>query len=309
MFVVHKSSVLLPGLASFVAVVSAGSFTRAAKASGTDKAVLSRRVARLESALEVRLLNRTTRSVQPTDDGRALFDRVVEPLAQVLAELETTAAPDKIHGEVRVSTFAELGEVWGVIAAKLRVQHPELLLSLDASYADGGLVDGGFDLRVTGGQLTDSSMIAHKLGGWRHVLVASPEWVANHPRVKEPADLAPHWILFGGLPFANRWVFERGAKSVTVLMGSAIVCTDGALARTALYEGVGVSAAPPFYLQRDIEDGRLVRVLPQWRTAHVHPLWAVRPHRDLVPTRVQAVIDMAEQVISAAAPDWAALSD
>jgi DNA-binding transcriptional LysR family regulator len=309
MFVANKSSMLLPGLASFVAVVSAGSFTRAAKASGTDKAVLSRRVARLESTLELRLLNRTTRSVQATDDGRALFDRVVDPLAQVLAELETTAAPDKVQGEVQISTFAELAAIWGVIAAELQVQHPELLLSLSASYEDGGLVDGGFDLRVTGGSLSDSSMIAHKLGSWRYVLVASPQWVRDHPKVRAPADVARHWILFGGIPFANRWVFERGANSVTVHMGSAIVCTDGALTRNALYEGVGVTAAPPFFVQRDIEDGRLVRVLPEWRTAHVHPLWAVRPHRDLVPARVQAVIDVAEKVVRAAAPGWAMLAD
>ena len=309
MFVANRSSIYLPGLASFVAVVSAGSFTRAARAAGIDKAVLSRRVARLESALELRLLNRTTRSVQVTDDGRALFDRVVDPLAQVLAELETTAAPDKIQGEVRVSTVAEVADIWGVIAAELQVQHPELLLSLAASYEERGLVDGGFDLRVTAGHLTDSSMIARKLGSWRHVLVASPEWVRIHPRLREPADLARDWILFGDIPFADRWVFERGANSVTVHMGSAIVCTDGGLARTALYEGVGVTAAPPFFVQRDIEDGRLVRVLPQWRTAHVHPLWAVRPHPEFVPARVQAVIDMAEKVIRAAAPGWAMLTD
>jgi DNA-binding transcriptional LysR family regulator len=233
----------------------------------------------------------------------------VTPLAQVLAELETTAAPDKIQGEVRVSTFPELAGTWGVIAAELQVQHPELVLSLAASYEDSGLVDAGFDLRMTGGDLSDSSMIASKLASWRHVLVASPEWVRNHPRVREPTDLATHWVLFGGIPFANRWVFERGAKSVTVHMGSAMVCTDGGLVRTALYEGVGVTAAPPFFVQRDIEDGRLVRVLPQWRTAHVHPLWAVRPHRHLVPPRVQAVIDMAEQVVRAAAPGWALLAD
>lgn len=309
MFVADKSLKLLPGLASFVAVVSAGSFTRAAKASGTDKAVLSRRVARLESALELRLLNRTTRSVHVTDDGRALFDRVLGPLEQVFAALETTATPDKIQGEVRISTFAEAASFWGVIAAKLQVQHSELSLSLAVSQEERGLVDGGFDLRLTAGHLSDSSMIARKLGTWRHVLVASPEWVRNHPKLRDPSDLARHWILFEGIPFADRWVFERGASSITVHMGSAMACSNGMLARTALYEGVGVTAAPPFFVQRDIEDGRLVRVLPEWRTAHVHPLWTVRPHREFVPARVQAVIDMAEKVVRAAAPGWALLSD
>ncbi|MFT7622187.1 MAG: DNA-binding transcriptional LysR family regulator [Myxococcota bacterium] len=308
-FVANKSSSLLPGLTSFVAVVSAGSFTRAAKASGTDKAVLSRRVARLEAALELRLLNRTTRSVRPTDDGRALFDRVVEPLTLILAELEKSAAPTRVQGKVRVSTFAGLAAVWGVIAAELKTQHPQLLLSLSASDEGGGLVDEGFDLRMTPGELSDSSMIGQKLGSWRHVLVASPEWVKSHPRVREPADLVSDWILWGGLPFANRWVFERGARSVTVHMGSAVVCTSVALMGAALHEGLGVTAAPPFFVQRDIESGRLVRVLPEWRTAHVHPLWAVRPHRDLVPARVQAVIDMAEKVVLAASPAWEMLTD
>jgi DNA-binding transcriptional LysR family regulator len=309
MFVADKSLMLLPGLASFVAVVNAGSFTRAAKASGTDKAVLSRRVARLESALELRLLNRTTRSVHVTDGGRALFDRVVDPLDQVLAALATTATQDKIQGEVRISTFSEAAGIWSVIVAKLQVQHAELSLSLAVSQEEHGLVDGGFDLRLTAGHLSDSSMIARKLGIWRHVLVASPAWVKNHPKLRSPIDLARDWILFDGIPFADRWVFERGASSVTVHMESSIVCSDGMLARTALYEGVGVTAAPPFFVQRDIEDGRLVRVLPEWRTAHVHPLWTVRPHREFVPARVQAVIDMAEKVVRAAAPSWALLAD
>jgi hypothetical protein len=87
-------------------------------------------------------------------------------------------------------------------------------------------------------------MIARKLGVWRHVLVASPEWVRNHSKLRDPIDLAKHWILFDGVPFADQWVFERGASSVTVHMGSAIVCSDGNLVRTALYEGVGVTAAP-----------------------------------------------------------------
>jgi len=309
MFVADKSLILLSGLASFVAVVSAGSFTKAAKASGTDKAVLSRRVTRLESALELRLLNRTTRSVHVTEDGRALFDRVVNPLEQVLAALEKTDTRDKIQGEVRISTFTEAADIWGLIAAELQVQHSELSLSLSVTQEERGLVDGGFDLRLTAGHLSDSSMIARKLGIWRHVLVASPEWVRNHPKLRNPSDLAKDWILFDGIPFADRWVFERGASSVTVHMGSAIVCSDGILARTALYEGVGVTAAPPFFVQRDIEDGRLVRVLPEWRTAHVHHLWTVRPHREFVPARVQAVIDMAEKVICAASPGWALLTD
>jgi DNA-binding transcriptional LysR family regulator len=309
MFVADKSLILLPGLASFVAVVSAGSFTQAAKASGTDKAVLSRRVARLESVLELRLLNLTTRSIHVTDEGRALFDCVVGPLEQVLAALETTATQDKIKGEVRISTFAEAAGIWSVIAAELQVQHSELSLSLAVSQEERELVDGGFDLRLTAGHLSDSSMIARKVGIWRHVLVASPEWVRNHPKLRDPTDLARHWILFDGIPFADRWVFERGASSVTVHMRSAIVCSDGNLVRTALYEGVGVTAAPPFFVKRDIEDGRLVRVLPEWRTAHLHPLWTVRPHRAFVPARVQAVIDMVETVVRAAAPGWALLAD
>jgi DNA-binding transcriptional LysR family regulator len=307
--VADKSSTLLPSLASFLAVVGAGSFTRAAKDLGTDKAVLSRRVARLEAALELRLLNRTTRSVRATADGQALFDRVAEPIAQVLAELERTGAPDKVQGEVRVSIFLELAGVWGVVAAALREQYPELQLSIAASEDDRGLVDEGFDLRVTAGHLSDSSLVARKIGSWRHVVVASPQWVKDHPNTKEPAELARHWLLYGGIPFADRWVFERGANSVTVHMGSVIVCNSGPVILAALYEGMGVTAAPPFAVQRDIEDGRLVRVLPDWRLAHVMPMWAVRPHRDLVPARVQAVIDATERVVRAAAPGWSALAD
>ncbi len=299
----------LAALAGFVTVAQVGSFTRAAKLSGLDKAVLSRRVRRLEQELGLRLFNRTTRSVKITQAGQDLLDRVAEPLSQVMLGLAHSASPAEIRGTVRVNTHETYATVWGAIVEDLVERHPRLGLALTTSEKLTSLVDQGADLAITSGHLPDSSMTARKLGMWRYVLVASPEWVERHPEVQRPSDLAPHWVLYSGVAFANQWSFERGDERETVDMGAVVTVANVSLMRQMVRRGIGVTALPPFACEDLLKDRRIVRILPSWRVAHVMPIWAIRPHRDLVPPRVQTVIDSAERVIQAASAGWDAISE
>lgn len=299
-----QSANLVPALAAFVAVVNAGSFTRAARLTGSDKTVMSRKVRRLEDALEVRLLHRTTRSMQVTEAGRLLLDKLVGPLGEVLIGLAEAANPETVAGEVRVATLAALSEVWGTVAAKLRAQHPELSLTLQTSDAVASLVDEGFDLAIRGGHLPDSSMIARKIAHWRYVLVSSPAWLEANGPLTDPSQVADHWVLYGGVARARHWEFERGDTTVALEVRPVLTVPDGHMIRGAVRAGVGVGALPPYLIEEDLDRGRLVQVLPEWRSAHVLPLWAVRPHRNFIPARVQAVLDLVEEVLGEESARW-----
>jgi DNA-binding transcriptional LysR family regulator len=304
----NRSAKLLQALADFVVVVNAGSFTRAAKLSGTDKTVLSRRVRRLEEGLQTQLLHRTTRSLRVTERGQALLERVAEPLGLVLLGLAEASDVQSITGEVRVQTVSGMSGLWAQLIKLLRDRHPELSLSIATSDVTSSLVEGGFDLAVRTGHLPDSSLIARRVGDWRYVIAGSPEWNRNNPSVIEPAGLAEHWITYGNIPHADRWSFERDGVGVTVHMRPVASVENAYVIRDAVRAGVGVAAFPPFMIQEDLADGRLVKILPTWRVAHAFPIWALLPHRTFVPARVQAVLAAVEEVVEDASPAWVAIS-
>jgi len=298
---------LLPQLASFVAVVDAGSFTAAARQTSSDKTVLSRRVTALEQALGVRLLNRTTRSLHVTDAGRRLVDDARDPVKDALAALVRTSAPDHLEGVVKVASAQSLAQsVWVPVLAEVREAHPLLRVELSTSESFSPLVEQGYELGVRVGRMPDSSLISRKLGGWSHVVVSSPEWVAAHSEVKSPTDLPEHWLLWGGAgASAQRWKFERGEEEVDVRMDRcALVYDTSQLLAESARAGLGVAAMPPFSVARELAEGSLVRVLPSWRPIHELGIFAVTPHRTLLPARVHVVLEAVRARVAKLVPVW-----
>ena len=173
--VANVSVNLLPQLASFVAVVDAGSFTAAARQTNSDKTVLSRRVTALEEALGVRLLNRTTRSLQLTDAGRRLLEEAREPVTDALTALMRTSGPEHLEGTLRVASVQSLAQaIWIPVLLRLRTAQPRLRVELGTREAIVPLVEQGYELGIRVGRMPDSSLISRKLGSWRHILVSSP---------------------------------------------------------------------------------------------------------------------------------------
>ncbi len=302
---------MLPQLASLVAVVDAGSFTAAARQTSSDKTVLSRRVTALEQALGVRLLNRTTRSLHVTDAGRRLVDDARDPIKGALAALVRTSAPDHLEGLVKVASAQSLAQsVWVPVLAQLREAHPSLRVELSTSESFSPLVEQGYELGVRVGRMPDSSLISRKLGGWSHVLVSSPKWVAAHSEVKCPTDLPEHWLLWGGDgASAQRWKFERGDEDVEVRMDRcALVHDTSQLLAESARAGLGVAAMPPFSVARELAEGSLVRVLPSWRPIHELGIFAVTPHRTLLPARVHVVLEAVRTRVAELVPVWAKMT-
>ncbi len=284
---------LLPNLSSFVAAVEAGSYTAAARRLGVDKTLISRRVFALEKALGVRLLQRSTRQMAPTEIGQRLFSQVASPISDVLTALLQAGIAQPLAGIVKVATISAFSEeIWVPVIEKLLVTHPELRIEVSTSDNFVDLIDGGFDFALRTGNMPDSSLSARRLGRWSYTLCAAPSWLENNPKtLKTPADADGHWLLFSGVPRAHLWHFIRGNKSLEVEMTPLVAADSPELVASLVLAGVGVTALPAYIARRTIESGELVRVLPEWKVDHPHSLWVVLPTKDYVPPRVRTVID------------------
>src|SRR5580700_3949374 len=184
----------------FARVIKAGSLSAAARELHSSPAMISKRVTRLEDRLGVRLLQRTTRRVTPTDVGHSFYERVLSVLAAV-EDAENFAAVDseRPRGLLKVSLPTAFGRLH--IAPRLKTfleNYPDLRLrvDLDDDYVD--LVAGSFDLAVRIGTLPDSSLVARRLAPNRRVLCAAPEYLQRHGEPRDIADLQRHRLLSAG---------------------------------------------------------------------------------------------------------------
>jgi DNA-binding transcriptional LysR family regulator len=302
---------MLPQLAAYLSVVAAGSFTAAARQTKSDKTVLSRRVKALEEALGVRLLNRTTRSIHVTEAGRRLVDEAREPVRNAMAALVRTSAPDHLEGSVRVASAQLLAQaLWIPVLARLGDAHPQLRVDLSASETFSPLVDEGLELAIRIGRMPDSSFISRRLATWRHVLVGSPGWVGAHPEVQNPADLPPHWLMwtptFSG---TQDWTFRRDGEELALRVDRSRLMFDASqLLVESARGGLGVAAVPPFLVMRELEEGSLVRVLPDWAPIHELGVFAVTPHRTMQPARVHVVLEAVRERVAELEPIWEQLT-
>ncbi|HEX9051227.1 MAG TPA: LysR substrate-binding domain-containing protein [Anaeromyxobacter sp.] len=264
----------------FVRVVEAGSFTGAATALGVRKSSVSRSVSALEGALGIRLLQRTTRRLALTDAGRAYYERARDALAGLEeAGHAVSALGAEPRGPVRFTAPVDLaGDLAPIVSTFLRA-HPAVRVEalLTARYVD--LVKEGFDLAVRAGPLTDSSLLARRIGQTEQGLFAAPAYLDAAGRPRRLADLASHeCVLYraGGPTATWRLAGPRGDDEVTV-RGRAD-SDEFAFVRAMLVAGYGIGLAPVHLFAPLVESGALERVLPRHarRSAPVHLVWPSR---------------------------------
>ena len=216
---------ILANVGVLAAIVESGSFARAADALGLSPSGVSRAVGRLEARVGVRLLDRTTRSVTLTDEGRRLYEDI-GPLLAGIGDAVTLAAGSAaaVRGRLRVNVDAYFrGGCWRRISPFL-ARHPDLSLELAAREQLGDLVAEGFDVAVRFGEPPSSSLVARKLLETRAVTVAAPAYVKRHGRPEAPAELVGHACIqmrntLTGQPL--EWVYQLGRKRVPVNDGQA----------------------------------------------------------------------------------------
>jgi DNA-binding transcriptional LysR family regulator len=276
-----------------VAVVDQGSFVKTADALSLSKAAVSRHLGQLEARLGVRLLHRTTRRLSLTEEGKVFYARCKSLLAEVEeAEAEVTERGGEAVGLVRINaplTFGilHLAELWGAFKA----MHPRVMLDVTLIDRVVDLVEEGYDLAVRIGPLPGSSLIARKLATTRLVLCASPQYLAHAGTPSHPDELATHAVLaYSYLDSGDEWPFQGPAGSVSVKGRPTMRTNNGDTCRVGALLHQGIVLQPTFRVGPDIEAGRLVEVLPAYRSIEMG-IHAVYPTRKPVSPKVRLLID------------------
>ena len=291
---------LLKGVSVLAAVVEAGSFGRAAETLGITQPAVSRAIARFEARIGVRLLDRTTRSVTLTEDGRRLYEET-NTLLSSIGEAVTLAsgATSVVRGRLRVNMDPYFSSI--LLAPHLGrflELYPEISLELLTRSELGDLVSEGFDLAIRFAEPPSSSLVARKLLETRVVTVAAPSYLAKHGRPARPTDVASHICLqfrdpVTGHPF--EWEFHRGRKILPIKTTGRLLLTDAHTLVGACVAGVGIAQLLAIAIQDHLDRGDLIELFPDWPDERF-PLYALYPSRHLPPAKLRAFINFVLQV-------------
>lgn len=275
----------------FVGVVEAGSLSAAARAAGTTVPGTSRRLRQLETALGVRLLQRTTRRQSLTEEGELLYRRALQVLADIeQVEQQLSAQRASVSGSLRVTAPLALGQrCIGPLLAEFCARHPEVRAQLELTDTLLDLVASGMDVAVRFGGMDDSSYISRPLAPNYRVLCASPDYLGRHGVPGHPGDLLAHHCLHIGQQAQADWRFE-GNDPVTVRINARLVANDGVTVHQWAVNGHGIARKSIWDVAEDLRAGRLVRVLADYRIPAA-PLHAVYPHNRHLAPRVRAFLD------------------
>lgn len=277
------------GISEFVAVAEQQSFTRAARQLGLSVAQVSRNIAALEQQLALKLLYRSTRSVSLTAEG-LLYLQHCRHLVSSLAEANRamanlTASP---RGLLKVTAPVFYGETrLSPLLNRFLQRYPELELELVLTNDKLDLVQGGFDLALRLGQLTDSNLIGRRLASRRQYLVASPAYLARHGTPQALADLEQHQCLIGTV---NIWRFAEQQKTLQYRPRGRLQCNSGLALKDAALCGLGLAQLPDYYISDELAKGSLIEVLAAYRQPD-DGIWALYPQNRHLSAKVRQLVD------------------
>ncbi|NPW37126.1 LysR family transcriptional regulator [Pseudomonas aeruginosa] len=284
----------LSAMTTFAAVVEAGSFTRAAEALALPKARVSQRVSDLEHHLGVRLLNRTTRALNLTEDGQAYFAKC-RVILQEIEELEEALGGGSVEPRGRLRVEALVSVARWLIAPRLhefQARYPGIQVHLGSSDRIRHLLEEGIDCAIRGGVLEDSSQIARHICDVRLGLYAAPAYLEAAGTVSHPQELSRHrrisWSSGQRAPFAWRVVSDSGVFELPAEDGLQFDDPDVAIA--SCMAGSGICPGAPFAVEGWVRSGMLVPVLPCW-TFQARPIHIVYPSNKHLSARVRCFVE------------------
>lgn len=279
----------------FVQVVGSNGLSAAARVLGVPANTVSRTLSRLEEDLGVRLLQRTTRSLSFTEEGRTFYNQALALLAHVdeaesVLRRRSSGLSGLIRMAVRTTTaqFDLIPELTELLKA-----HPTLRLQLFVTDDEVDLVASGLDLALRVGALPDSHLASRHVGDVTFVLAATSGYLKRHGAPKAPGDLAAHECVraLGARP-QTTWLLESARKkSVEAQVGGRFECNDVRAQAAAVYAGFGIGLRPAGEVRRASREGTLVRVLPAWQLEAI-PVRVVLPPRGTGVARAAATGEM-----------------
>jgi DNA-binding transcriptional LysR family regulator len=285
------------GISVLSAIVDSGTFAAAGEILGMSQSGVSRSIARLEARLGIRLLERTTRSVGLTDEGRRFYEQAM-PLLAGLEEAAASVAQGTtaVRGRLRVNLdpyFSRL--ILGPMLGAFLESYPQLRLELITMDHLGDLVTDGFDLAVRFGHPRPSTLIARQLLNSRLMTVAAPAYLERHGHPMDPRELENgHHVCIQfrdpetGRPFP--WEFHKRRRRLVLQTSGSLTVNDAGTLYSVCLAGHGMAQVMDLGVGPMIADGRLVDVFPDWPDERF-PLYALHPSRHHLPAKTRAFLD------------------
>ena len=277
----------------FIAVYRSGSFSDVAKDLHIAASSVSRGIATLEQDLGVRLFQRTTRNLSPTEAGERYYCDVA-PLIEEFDIAHQNTLNESVHpsGKLRVTVSTSFGQI--VIAPLLMAfhkQYPSISIELSLSDNQENIIADQFDIAIRHGSLSDSGYIARKLQDVRYLLVASPDYLAENKSISAPEDIQQHPIItFTYTAFSSKWRFRRGEQECVVPIRPVYTITSASAIKACVENGSGIAILADWAVNKALEEKSLARVLPDWAVAGDHfdsAVWLVYPSRKFMPTKTK----------------------
>jgi len=284
---------LLDGMAVFVGVINAGSFTAAANALGHSTSYVSKEITRLEKRLGSRLLNRTTRTISLTDAGRAYFERCSQIVIDAEnAERSINQLQEKPSGLLRINAPGSFGSKYLLnILPQFMHRYPEVKLEVEFNDRLINVVEEGFDVVIRVGEIKDSNLVARKFTSSRAVVVASPDYIQRKGCPKQVEDLTQHdCIAYSLLPTPTQWSFYKNGVRSSVTVEPRAMCNSAEIEIAMVVQGIGVTRLPLFTCEKEVERGELKIILDDYDQIK-YDVFAVYPHRQYLTAKVRAFVD------------------
>lgn len=283
----------------FAAVIERGSFSAAGRLLGLTPSAVSRIVARIETRLGVRLVVRTTRALALTPEGEAYLraaQRILKDLDESERAVADQAAP---RGRLRVSATLAHGRLFIVpLLRGFLERYPDILVDISLTDATIDLVEERADVAIRIGPLSDSNLVARRLGDSGRSIVAAPAYLDRHGTPLEPEDLLRHnCIAFNFRRVEPAWPFRRDGQVFDLAVSGNVEANNGETVAQLAREGIGIARVGSFHIAEDVAAGRLVSLLDAYNPGDREPIHALFVGGTIMPARVRVFIDyLAEQL-------------
>ena len=284
---------VLDGMAVFVGVINAGSFTAAAQALGHSTSYISKEISRLEKRLGSRLLNRTTRTISLTDTGRAFYERSSQIVIDAEnAERSINQLQEKPNGLLRINAPGSFGTNYLLdVLPQFMHRYPEVKLEVEFNDRLIDVVAEGYDVVIRVGEIKDSNLVARKFTSSRAVVIASPDYLQRKGCPTRAEELVHHdCIAYSLLPTPTQWAFHKDGVRTNVTVDPRAMCNSSIIEVAMVVNGIGITRLPLFTCEKEVANGELQIILDDYDQI-THDVFAVYPHRQYLTAKVRAFVD------------------
>ncbi|MET1114815.1 MAG: LysR family transcriptional regulator [Comamonas sp.] len=293
----------IQAMRTFARVVEAGTFTHAADSLALPKATVTKHVQALEERLRVKLLNRTTRRVTVTTDGAAYYDRAVRLLADFDdMEASMTQARATPRGRLRVDVGTSVARLLIIPhLAQFQQLYPDIQIDLGVTDRTVDLISDNVDCVIRGGELSDQSLVARRIGNLEFVTVATPEYLARHGTPTHPRDIESghRYVTYFSPVSLRRYPleFHREGEIIEIGAGAHLTVNESNAYVVSLVAGQGIGQITTFQAQTHLERGELVALLPDWPQPTL-PVYVVYPPNRHLSAKVRAFVDWTAELFA-----------